>query len=675
MENNFNISQLKFSFDLSKAKYELDVLQNRILEFYIRADPRFRRAFYTNFTGDFLQYLKDKAKLKEPHHLSVMGNVRCQPKGSKILMANGEWKNIEDIKINDEVLSPNFNGINKFSKVIGISQYLSKENYDIIQKNGKKSKLYSCSSNHIIPIFFRGTLRLNKKDSNSKRKANWYYTEKEAKTLYKKKLRSYLLISSFPIQKFKGRKNCEINPYFLGFYLGDGHFTQCMGITNSNKKLLNKCSKIYKPLRVDIKKKIKNYYKKTFCYTYSIYSKPSKLLIKYGLKNKKSADKFIPKEALFSDIKYRRRLLAGLIDSDGTLSKQCAYSITTKSKKLSENILFLIRSLGGNGKIVSITKTIKSIKFKGNYYKISFYLGSGIEKIPLINDNKIRKSKKSYWKLSANRISFDIKKSFSSMVYGIELDNPSKLYITDNMIVTHNSGKSYVSISLTVLSMALQNKIFTKDYICGNAYEFVEKLKVMPEEALKNTTFLIDEQKNAVFGVGSVARKMKLEDVQNIIAINNISTIMLTPTGWANKSADYGLRTFGRCFNTKTVRLMLYNLQESGSNSERPMGMIYLPIFTSFLPKDYADKLEKDYLSKKNEWVMGEMRGEGDALAEIKRKTAESFNRDDRFCNLITKKDRLTYISQKLGSEWTTGEIESIESIAKLLKEGFLDNE
>ena len=307
MENNFNISQLKFSFDLSKAKYELDVLQNRILEFYIRADPRFRRAFYTNFTGDFLQYLKDKAKLKEPHHLSVMGNVR--------------------------------------------------------------------------------------------------------------------------------------------------------------------------------------------------------------------------------------------------------------------------------------------------------------------------------------------------------------------------SGKSYTSISLTVLSMALQNKIFTKDYICGNAYEFVEKLKVMPEEALKNTTFLIDEQKNAVFGVGSVARKMKLEDVQNIIAINNISTIMLTPTGWANKSADYGLRTF------KTVRLMLYNLQESGSNSERPMGMIYLPIFTSFLPKDYADKLEKDYLSKKNEWVMGEMRGEGDALAEIKRKTAESFNRDDRFCNLITKKDRLTYISQKLGSEWTTGEIESIESIAKLLKEGFLDNE
>lgn len=176
-----------------------------------------------------------------------------------------------------------------------------------------------------------------------------------------------------------------------------------------------------------------------------------------------------------------------------------------------------------------------------------------------------------------------------------------------------------------------------------------------------------------VFGVGSLAKKMKITDVQNIIAINNISTIMLNPKTWANKEANYGLKTFGRCFDTKTVRMMLYNLEERGRGGELPMGNVYLPIFTSVLPEDYAGKLEKDYLEKKNTWVKQEMRGEGDVLAEIKKNSAESFMRDSKFLQLKTKRMRLAYITQKMGSEWTRSEVEEIETITRLINEGFLD--
>lgn len=242
-----------------------------------------------------------------------------------------------------------------------------------------------------------------------------------------------------------------------------------------------------------------------------------------------------------------------------------------------------------------------------------------------------------------------------------------------SVIGATRSGKSYTMITVCYLIMALYNKRFTMDYICGNAYEFIEKLKVMPEEDLMDSVFLIDEEKMTVFGVGSIAKKMKIADVQNIIAINNISTIMLNPSSWANKEATYGLRTFGRCFGTKTVRMMLYNLSEKGKGGEMPMGMIYLPIFTEVLEKEYADRLEKEYLAKKNAWVKQEMRGEGDVLAEIKKTSAKGFVKDSKYLDLKSKTLRITYINQKMGSEWTKTEVEEIESITRLLRQGSLE--
>lgn len=234
------------------------------------------------------------------------------------------------------------------------------------------------------------------------------------------------------------------------------------------------------------------------------------------------------------------------------------------------------------------------------------------------------------------------------------------------------SAKSYSMMSICIFLMACYKKVFTIDYVCGNAYEFLEKLKTMEESKLKDSCFLIDEEKQAVYGVGSVAKKMKITDVQNIIAINNISTIMINPVVWADKEAQYGLRTFGRCFKTKTVRLMLYNLQSKGHSSELPMGCIYLPSFTSFLPSPHGEKLEKEYLDKKNAWVQGEMRGFGDVLYDIKQKSAEVFIKDDNFLSLKKKSEKIAYIGVKLGSEWTKSEINEIYEITNLLNRGVL---
>lgn len=232
------------------------------------------------------------------------------------------------------------------------------------------------------------------------------------------------------------------------------------------------------------------------------------------------------------------------------------------------------------------------------------------------------------------------------------------------------SSKSYISVSIAIIHSLLNGRQFSGKYICGNSFEFIEKLKEMPPEDLLNSIFLIDEEKKSVYGAGSVSKKMKITDVQNIIAINNISTISLTPDHWANENADYGMRTFGRDFTNKVSRLMLYNLQEGGKGGSVPLGMIVLPIFTKLLPKPYAEILEKEYLEKKMAWVGAEQSGRGDVLSMIKMKSAESFVRDIQFLDLKKKKERFTYIQTKLGSEWTKSECDEILSITEMLRRG-----
>lgn len=246
------------------------------------------------------------------------------------------------------------------------------------------------------------------------------------------------------------------------------------------------------------------------------------------------------------------------------------------------------------------------------------------------------------------------------------LKEPIHLSVMGNV----RSGKSVSSISICAFLNACNNRLITIDYICGNAMEFLEKLKSMPQEELNNSCFLIDEEKTNIMGYGSVAKKLKLQDVANIIAINNISTIMLNPIEWANKEANYGLRTFGRCFKTKTVRFMLYNLQ--GNQAETPMGIIYLPIFTEFLPKEISIPLEKEYLAKKMDWVMLEQRGQGDVLAEVRKKSAENFMRDESYIGLKKKAEKLSYITYKMGSEWTSRECEDIYQLTELIKQGII---
>lgn len=232
------------------------------------------------------------------------------------------------------------------------------------------------------------------------------------------------------------------------------------------------------------------------------------------------------------------------------------------------------------------------------------------------------------------------------------------------------SGKSSVTSTICFIMMAMGGKLFSVEpYITANNIEFLEKVNSISEEEVGDTIFQIDEEKS-YFGLGSNAKKFKLQDVQNIIAKKNISTASLCPTKFSNENAHYGLRTFGRCFKTKTVRLMLYNLQEGGKGGSLPLGMIYLPIPVVILPEEYFKKFDFEYQKKKDVWIQEERTGKTDVMGELKRGQAKSFMNDEQYLRLKKKDEKLTYIRLKLGAEWTVGESLEIYNITKLYSQG-----
>jgi len=398
----------------------------------------------------------------------VVGKTGCQPKGSKVLMADGDWKNIEDIKEGNMVLSPQLDKSNKFCKVIKTTQWFSENNYDIVKLNRGKTKLYSCSNNHLLPLYHYIMPR-----RRGLRKSEWHYwviknykTDIFSKMSDEKKSHNNIGISSFLIDKFKDRTNCEVEPYTLGFYLGDGHFSDYYKpVINKNYKTQKRIDKLYfhnkrnssltiTTMDIEVMEEISKYYhirnvqhkkdNKAKSYYFSLNSDLFTQLKKYGLANKKSGDKFIPKQALLSDAEYRKKLLSGLIDSDGYYKKG-GYDYTTKSNKLAKDVLFLVHSLGGRGKIRKIIKKIKSINFEGEYFAVSFYLKD--LKLDLKCKRKIKKISSIY--KDSNRISINaINNNKKNMVYGFTLESESGLYITDNYMITHNSGKSYSVLRL-----------------------------------------------------------------------------------------------------------------------------------------------------------------------------------------------------------------------------------
>lgn len=204
--------------------------------------------------------------------------------------------------------------------------------------------------------------------------------------------------------------------------------------------------------------------------------------------------KHISLECLTSSVQDRLEILAGLIDADGHYhvadtknpSKEY-FEIMQKNETLSNDIVFLARSLGFRATITKTTKSIKSIDFTGEYFRIG--ISGDIERIPVRLDRK----KSHIGNPNKNHLldGFDVTSVCYGDYYGFTIDQ-DHLYLDGDFVICHNCGKT--SCLRLIMAKYPQLKPVTIQPGHKNPDELLEEAFEYAEEHAPSLLFFEDLQ-------------------------------------------------------------------------------------------------------------------------------------------------------------------------------------
>ena len=407
--------------------------------------------------------------------IAVAGNCdagKCLSGNTPIIMYDGKIKMIQDIKKGDLLMGDDSTPRTVLNTTTG-----SGELYEIIPLNGDS---YKVNKNHILCFKISSVDTVCFDKSRNRFKIRWMelinnipvfkekrlpiefskiQSENELKNIVKFKscdiveltfeqyinlptntknaLKLYKTGIKFPAKDF------PIDPYMIGYWLGDG--------TETSSDITTQDSTIIKYFKTNLEK-----YKCYLQYRNSKYSYringTCKLNGPYGgsnfflttLKNLNLIDnKHIPDIYKYNSRENRLKLLAGLIDSDGSYQKGrniFEFSQSLYHEKLMDDVIYLSRSLGfacyKNKK--NTTWTYKGIKKTGEAWRINI-MGEHIEEIPTLCPRKKANKRRSQKNVLLSGIDNILISKQNEKYYGFELDGNGRFLLGD-FSVTHNSS-------------------------------------------------------------------------------------------------------------------------------------------------------------------------------------------------------------------------------------------
>ncbi len=344
------------------------------------------------------------------------GMGKCKRIGTKVIMYDGSIKKVEDIAVGDLLMGDD----SKPRKVLSLGR--GREMMYWVRQN--KGIDYSVNESHILSLKASGTegSRIHGETVNISVKD---YIKKSRK--FQVRHKGYKVAIEF------ASKPLPVEPYFIGAWLGDGDKV-CTNITKDEKELTEYLQsyanridmKLYTRQHADKKCKKHSIVRRNGIGKWSLYSEIRKM----NLLN----NKHIPNDYLINSTENRLQLLAGLLDTDGSIWENC-FEITQKSHELSKQIKFLCDSLGFRTCLTPKKGKIKSIGFEGQYYRL--HISGNIDIIPT---KILRKQGKPYkpnkdWRVTG----ITIEKDKVDDYYGFELDG-NGLYLLEDCTVTHNTS-------------------------------------------------------------------------------------------------------------------------------------------------------------------------------------------------------------------------------------------
>jgi hypothetical protein len=391
---------------------------------------------------------------------------KCLEKGTEIIMYDGHIKKIEDITVGDLVMGDDSTP----RMVLGTNNGIDTM-YKITNQKGES---YTVNSEHILSLKYTAKKNIRDRVDRDSYQVYWFdkvniklayktfsYKNKNKDDVYKDAsiyldsliddryidipIKKYMSLSKKYTVNLHGyqvpiefqHKKLEIDPYMLGIWLGDGNSNTSI-ITNQDSSVI----KFFKENLGQYKCYL-NFEENSGHYKYRINGDGSgkqnsnyflNVLCNYNLLH----NKHIPHNYKCNSRENRLKLLAGILDADGSYKDGC-FEITQSldHETLLDDIIYLSRSLGfscyKNKK--TTTWTYKGEKKNGLAWRI-IISGNGIDKIPTLISRK--KANKRIRLTDVLVSSIKIEKLPENEYYGFELDGNHR-FVLSNFIVTHNS--------------------------------------------------------------------------------------------------------------------------------------------------------------------------------------------------------------------------------------------
>lgn len=272
-----------------------------------------------------------------------------------ILTTNG-WKNHGDLVVGDYVYNPN----GKPSKVIAVHPKYH-TTHKVILTDGSE---FECHFRHEWRVWDRSrNMEIILETQDMIGHTNLHGTEKVREHRYR-----YMIETRPPIEGKE--KNLPVAPYTFGAWLGDGHNIQPR-ITGDAKD----AEIIQRIIQDGYEKEHEYVHNKTKVVTTS-FGKLRADLNKIGLcHTRERREKYIPQEYLTASLEQRLDLLAGLLDTDGSLRrKENRYDFTTSEEMLKEDFVSLIGTFGWRTSVKTMEPKVSNSGIKGKkaFWTVSF---------------------------------------------------------------------------------------------------------------------------------------------------------------------------------------------------------------------------------------------------------------------------------------------------------------
>lgn len=352
-------------------------------------------------------------------------------------------------------------------------------------------------------------------------------------------------------------KQTKIDPYTFGLLLGDG----CFRLPTTDSKAAFTASdedwKFYEKL---IPYNFKKYKTK---YAYNIIIPNfGNILKEYGLFYKTSDEKFIPDEYKFNSIEVRLAVLKGLLDSDGTVKKEGSFEIALTSKRLIEDIRFILASLGISYSKVSVKHTFyykNGVKrVCKDAYRMRIFSNISLVNLPrkqeIFNNRHLTNTLLS--RIEGVKI-INIKHIGKEQAKCVTVDNTSHCYLINNFIKTHNSFNAASDLTkIFKLGETKYNNRGCTCYITASDKKFLVAGDQTLDKFQHNIDFI--SQKTEWPG-----REMLTNRLQDMLWIAGYKDLDLGNKGTGN--AVVGISSNNDVQKLRGTRAVMYILEEGGT--------------------------------------------------------------------------------------------------------------